>query len=177
MMSLMSDLDISPQATDFRLFDKKVVRVFNTITERQRMFRGVMDWMGFSKVPVEFEAPARVEGTSSFSYNKLFHMAVASITSFSLFPLRVTGYLGTLITASSGLLLMRMLFARFYSNPKLFSPLAIVVVINTLLIGVVLMAIGLVALYIGTIHTEVVNRPLYIVSERVNFEHEDFIPR
>ena len=53
-----------------------------------------------------------------------------------------------------------------------YTPLAIVVVANTFLIGIVLMAIGLVALYVGTIHTEVVNRPLYIVRERLNFEEK-----
>jgi dolichol-phosphate mannosyltransferase len=48
-----------------------------------------------------------------------------------------------------------------------------VVVANTLLIGIVLMSIGLVALYIGTIHTEVVNRPLYLVREKLNFQNQD----
>ena len=46
------------------------------------------------------------------------------------------------------------------------------VVANTFLIGIVLMAIGLVALYIGTIHTEVINRPLYVVRERLNFDEK-----
>jgi dolichol-phosphate mannosyltransferase len=55
-------------------------------------------------------------------------------------------------------------------DKHMYTPLAIVVVANTFLIGIVLMAIGLVALYIGTIHTEVVNRPLYIIRERLNFE-------
>jgi dolichol-phosphate mannosyltransferase len=54
----------------------------------------------------------------------------------------------------------------------MYTPLAIVVVANTFLIGIVLMGIGLVALYIGTIHTEVINRPLYIVRERLNFEEK-----
>ncbi len=170
LMNRMSGVEMASKTTDFRLYDKKVVDVFRLVTERARLFRGIMDWMGFKKVYVKFRADARTEGKSSFSYAKLFHLAVQSLTSFSLFPLRMTGYLGVLITASSGLLLARMLFARFVTDPKMFTPLAIVVVINTLLIGIVLMSIGMVALYIGTIHTEVVNRPLYIVRERVNFE-------
>ena len=50
-----------------------------------------------------------------------------------------------------------------------YTVLAMVVVANILLTGAVLMAIGLVALYIGTIHTEVINRPLYLVLERIHF--------
>jgi type IV secretory pathway VirB3-like protein len=68
------------------------------------------------------------------------------------------------------LLLTWMLFSNYVLGHKEFTPLAIVVVSNTFLIGIVLMAIGLVALYIGTIHTEVINRPLYVVRERINFE-------
>ena len=170
LMNRMSGVEMASKTTDFRLYDKKVIDVFRLVTERERLFRGIMDWMGFKKVYVKFRADARTEGNSSFSYAKLFHLAIQSLTSFSLFPLRMTGYLGVLITLSSGLLLARMLFARFITDPKMFTPLAIVVVIDTLLIGIVLVSIGLVALYIGTIHTEVVNRPLYIVRERVNFD-------
>jgi Mn2+/Fe2+ NRAMP family transporter len=43
--------------------------------------------------------------------------------------------------------------------------------IEGVLIGLVLMSIGLVALYVGSIHTEVINRPLYIVRERLNFKN------
>lgn len=170
LMARISGLDMISQTTDFRLYDKKVVSAFCQATERERMFRGIMDWMGFHKVYVEFRADARTEGEAGYSYTKLWRLAVNSITSFSLWPLRLTGYLGMLITSTSGLLLAWMLTNFMFLNKGAFTPLAIVVVINTFLIGIVLIAIGLVALYIGTIHTEVVNRPLYIVREQLNFE-------
>lgn len=168
LMTKISGLDMVSQTTDFRLYDKKVVAAFCQATERERMFRGIMDWMGFRKVYVEFKADARTEGEAGYSYAKLWQLAVNSITAFSLWPLRLTGYLGILITAISGLLLVWMLANFLLKSGQEYTPLAIVVVANTFLIGIVLMAIGLVALYIGTIHTEVVNRPLYIVRERIN---------
>lgn len=172
LMAKISGLDMVSQTTDFRLYDKKVVVAFNQATERDRMFRAIMDWMGFKKVYVEFDADARNDGTAGYSYIKLWHLALNSITSFSLWPLRLTGYLGGFITSTSGLLLAWMLGNYILGNKAAYTPLAIVVVANTFLIGIVLMAIGLVALYIGTIHTEVVNRPLYIVRERLNFEEQ-----
>jgi polyisoprenyl-phosphate glycosyltransferase len=78
-------------------------------------------------------------------------------------PLRVIGYLGVLNTLLRSLLLSWMLFHYFVINGLNYSPLAIVEVVNNFLIGLVLMAIGLVALYVSNIHTEVINRPLYIV--------------
>ena len=170
LMARISGLEMVSQTTDFRLYDRKVVVAFCKATERERMFRGIMDWMGFKKVYVPFRADARTEGAAGYSYAKLWRLAVNSITSFSLLPLRLTGYLGVLITALSGVLLAWMLASYLVNNKAGYTPLAIVVVANTFLIGIVLMAIGMVALYIGTIHTEVVNRPLYVVRERLNFD-------
>jgi dolichol-phosphate mannosyltransferase len=170
LMARISGLEMVSQTTDFRLYDKKVVHAFRQATERERLFRGIMDWMGFRKVYVEFRADARTEGKAGYSYAKLWRLAVNSITSFSLLPLRLTGYLGVFITSFSGFLLAWMLFTYFVLDRRMYTPLAIVVVANTFLIGIVLMAIGMVALYIGTIHTEVVNRPLYLIRERLNFE-------
>lgn len=169
LMNRVSGLDMVSQTTDFRLLDRKVIEVFRRVTERERLFRGIVDWMGFKKVYVEFHAGARENETSSFSYLKLWRMAISSITAFSLWPLRLTGYLGLFVTGASGLLIMWM-FGHYLYGTQEFTPLAIVVVANTFLIGIVLMAIGLVALYIGTIHTEVINRPLYIIREHLNSE-------
>ena len=158
------------QSTDFRLIDRKVVTAFCAVTERDRLFRGIMDWLGFRKVYVEFSADARTGGNAGYSFAKLYTLAINSITSFSLWPLRMTAYLGLLITTLSGLSLMWMVINYLFHLGNNFTPLAIVVVANTFLVGVVLMAIGLVAHYIGAIHTQVINRPLYIVRERLNLD-------
>jgi polyisoprenyl-phosphate glycosyltransferase len=170
VMSKISGLGMISQNTDFRLYDKKVIHSFCSITERQRIFRGIMDWMGFKTVYIEFIASARNEGQAGYSYSKLWTLALNSITSFSLVPLRLTGYLGVIITIFSGVLFVWMIINYLISSSLSYSPLAIVVVANTFFIGLVLMAIGLTALYIGTIHTEVINRPIYIVREKLNFE-------
>ena len=168
IISKSSSFEMIPKTTDFRLYDKKVIAAFCYATERGRMFRGIMDWMGFRRAYVEFSADARVEGEAGYSFFKLWHLAINSITSFSLWPLRITGYLGVLITASSGLLLLWMAGNILFRTNYGYTSLALVVVINTLLIGIVLISIGLVALYVGTIHTEVINRPLFIVRERLS---------
>jgi dolichol-phosphate mannosyltransferase len=148
LMSKMSSVEMVSQTTDFRLLDKKVIEAFRRVTERERMFRGIIDWMGFKKVFVEFHAGEREEGATGYSYAKLWHLAINSITSFSLWPLRLTGYLGIFTTTTSGLLLTWMLGNYVLGSQAAYTPLAIVVVANTLFIGIVLMAIGLVALYV-----------------------------
>jgi len=170
LLEKTSTLQITPKATDFRLFDKKVVREFCRITERDRMFRGIMDWMGFRQTFIEFTADERQHGVASYSFRKLWALAVTSLTSFSLWPLRTAGYLGIIISAISLTLLLWMFINLLIAKTWVFSPATIVIVANTFLIGIVLIAIGLVALYVGKIHTEVTNRPLYVVRESINFD-------
>lgn len=167
LMRKMSGIDLKAKTTDFRLYDKKVIKAFVRTTERERMFRGIMDWMGFRRSYVEFKADARAEGEAAYSYGKLWRLAVNSFTAFSLWPLRLAGYLGVFISTISGLMFIWMLANYLVLNVWIYTPLAMVVVINTFLIGTVLMALGLVALYVGIIHTEVINRPLYIVREKI----------
>ena len=166
LMKKISGINLKANTTDFRLYDKKVVKAFMRVTERERMYRAIMDWMGFSRSFVEFKAGARVVGQAGYTYGKLWSLAVNSLTSFSLWPLKFAGYLGLVISLISALLFFWMLLNYLALNYWIYTPIAMAVVINTFLIGVVLIAIGLVALYVGVIHTEVINRPLYIISEK-----------
>lgn len=167
LMNKVSNVKMLSQTTDFRLFDKKVVDVFREVTEQGRMFRGIFDWMGFRSVVVNFHAQERQGGQAGYSYRKLIKLAMDALTSFSLFPLRLISYLGGFISLLSGGLLFVMLMTRFFIDTKIFTPLAFVAVGNTFLMGIILIGIGLAAIYIGKIHMEVLGRPLYIVRERI----------
>jgi dolichol-phosphate mannosyltransferase len=166
IMRRFSDISLQPNSTDFRLMDRKVVENLLRFTERSRMFRGLVDWMGFQRETVEFCAPARAnDARPSYSIKKLYALAINSFTSFSLLPLRFTGYVGLVVTAGAGLLLLFMLVTDFL-RLNVYTPQAYFLVFNTLLTGITLCALGMIALYIGHIHTEVVGRPPYIISKR-----------
>ena len=169
MLNNFSKLNIQQKATDFRLLDQQVVKVIKDFPERNRFFRGIIDWVGFKKTSIIFDSPDRTGGKSTFSFNGLFNLAVNSFTSFSLMPLKVTGYLGVAVTAISTTLFFYMVISHLVLGLTIFTKLAYFVVFNTLLFGIVLVALGLIAWYIGSIHTEVSSRPLYIVQDRVGF--------
>jgi len=168
LFNRVSEVKTESGTTDFRLMDKKVIDVFRKFPERERMFRGMIDWMGYRRARVEFVARERVNGVATYSYKKLFGLAINSLTSFSLLPLRMAGYIGIVITLISGLLLAVMLVTRWFFDPNMFTPIAILGVSNMFLIGIVLISLGFIALYIARIHSEVINRPLYIVRESIN---------
>lgn len=170
ILNLISETKMEHGTTDFRLLDRVVVDILKSFTERNRMVRGLIDWMGFKKKYIEFEAPERNDGVEGYSLFKLFKLAINGLTSFSLFPLKVAGYIGVLISLIFGFLFGYMLIDKFILANNSFSPIAYVIVANSFLIGVVLMALGLIALYIGNIHIEVTNRPIFIVRKKINLE-------
>jgi dolichol-phosphate mannosyltransferase len=168
-MRLISEIQLEPKTTDYRLLDKQVLKVLKTFEEKTRFFRGLIDWMGFRKTYVNFSAPERQNGESTFKLTDLTKLAINSLTSFSLAPLRLCGYIGIIVLFASSFLMTYMVISQFLMA-QIYTPLAYFVVFNTILFGVVLSALGMLALYIGHIHTEVIRRPLYIIQEKLGFD-------
>jgi len=102
IINSITDIKVKPNSTDYRLLDRTVVDEFNRLTERNRMVRGLITWLGFRQSYVYFEADQRAGGKAGYSTLKLFKLAITSIISMSLFPLKFAGYLGVSITLISG---------------------------------------------------------------------------
>ncbi len=167
----ISEFKLESWTTDYRLIDRKVADYFLKFHERNRLYRGLIDWLGFNKKVLVFDALPRFDGWAwSYSYFNLFKLAINSLTSFSLFPLRLVSYLWSLITFSSTLLLFYVIFDKFTFNYFRFSNIVVVVILNTILMWIVLISLGFIALYIWKIHEEVLNRPIYIIKDKLNFK-------
>jgi glycosyltransferase involved in cell wall biosynthesis len=169
LMRAISKTTMIPRETDFRLIDRSVADAFNTFTERQRNTRALIDWLGFRREYIEFNANERANGQASYSLRKLFHLAMYSFVSHSLFPLRIAGYLGGFITFFSGLLGVIVFFERYIFHDAWswhISGSAQLAIINVFLIGLVLMCLGFIALYIENIQNETTNRPMYVIRKK-----------
>lgn len=166
----LSEIDLPTRATDFCLINDKVIISFCKLTERERLFRGIISWLGFKKSFVQFKAPARSCGESSFNFTKLYSLALSSITSFSLKPLKFIIYFGTIISVLSAILAAWMITNYLFKTDFVYTPLAIFMVGNIFISGVIMIFIGILATYVAVIHTEVINRPLYVITDLVNCE-------
>ena len=156
-------------STDFRLLDRTVVNEFNLLTERNRITRGLIDWLGFKRCYIDFVAPARHSGKATYSFTKLVKLALHSFTSQSTKPLQFTGYLGSLVTIFSSLIGIFLLIEKYLFNDPLklaISGSALLAIFLSFLVGLVLICQWLLAIYIESIHNETQNRPLYFVSEQ-----------
>ena len=172
IMQHISETQMERGETDFRLIDAAVAEAFRSLPERGRMTRSLINWLGFKKEVVYFEAPPRAHGDAKYSPRKLLQLALHSFIANSLLPLRLAGYLGLAITLFSGFLGFIVFIERYVLNDawgwNITGP-AQLAIINVFLVGIVLMALGIIALYIANIHTEVTDRPLYVVRKKKNF--------
>ena len=141
------------------------------------MFRGIIDWLGFRKIRLEFLAPQRIHGSPVYSYAKLINLALNSFISYSSLPLKLIGVLGLGITGISTLILLWMTVVTIVNDEYWnITPMAFIVVSNLALTGVTLTALGLISLYISKIYSEVQNRPLYTVRRTLNLNESRSLP-
>ncbi len=178
IMQVIGHTKITPHATDYRLLDRKVINIYNRMTEHNRITRGLIDWLGFKREYVMFEQQERKNGRPTYSFGKLITLAMNSFTSYSLLPLKLAGYLGIIILTLTIPATMFMFAERFIFNDpfKLYTTgTAFLAMMIIFLIGVVLVCLGLMSLYIAHIHAEVTNRPLYVVRTEDADEAESVV--
>ncbi|EKE25058.1 MAG: Glycosyl transferase family 2 [uncultured bacterium] len=167
----IAEIEIVPNATDFRLVDRVVIDEFNRFTESKRMTRALIDWLGFKRDYIFFDANERIHGSASYSFWLLFKLAINSFVSLSLVPLKFAGYLGLTITFVSGIAGFYILLGKYFFHTRFastFSDAENLAILIIFLVGLILICLGLIALYIANIHGEVINRPMYVIRKKRN---------
>jgi glycosyltransferase involved in cell wall biosynthesis len=147
-----------------RIMNRRFVDAYNSLTERSRYIPGLEMWLGFrhGRVPVRHQ-PRRV-GTSSYNFERRLRMAIASVISFSDYPLRLTVKFGMLVVVIGVILVVAEIIDKLFFRallPGYTSTLAAIVFLG----GAQITVTGVASLYIGRILTEVQGRPLYVVRE------------
>ncbi len=163
----LTDQKLVPGSSDFRLIDRSVQQAFLKLNESDRMTRALIDWLGFTRHYIHFEATARTEGAAGYSRRKLIALATNSFVSLTTLPLYIFGYLGLLITTLALVLGGTVLVEQLLLGDPLswdFTGTAMLSIMLVFLVGIVLLSQGVLALYISHIHRQSKQRPLYIVD-------------
>lgn len=165
---------LTPNATDFRLIDRQVQQEFIKLHESDRITRGLIDWLGFNPSYVKFDARVRKNGQASYSQSKLLGLAANTFVSLSSVPLHLVGYLGLFITGFSLLLGLSVLIEQLFLGDPFnwnFTGTAMLSILILFLMGLVLIAQGIMSLYISSINNQSKNRPLYIIDHERSDEN------
>jgi dolichol-phosphate mannosyltransferase len=156
IINYFADRPVPSECADFRLIDRKVLDHLRTLSEVGPMLRGLVAWVGFKQTTIEYVLENRMNGQSRYSLRQMFGLMAGGVFDLSRKPL------GLATTGGLGLIGVAFL-------ARIFGIVGGLVFWIFLMAAIELLAIGLIGVYLGRAYNQVLDRPMYIISETVNF--------
>ena len=169
-LNALSDVEIPKDTGDFRLVDRKVVDVMNSMPEHNKFLRGLWGWIGFKQTAYEYERKERFAGKTKYPLKKMLKLASDGIIGFSTKPLKIVGALGFVSIFISIIILIYSLVSYIWGLNNLTPGWTSIMVTVTLFSGVQLLSMWVMSEYIGRIYDESKNRPQYIIEKTINMD-------
>ncbi len=170
LLDKISDIPITKDTTGFGLYDKKVINRLKRINDPYPYLRGLIDELGYSMKCIEFKQPIRTKGITKNNIYTLYDIAMLGIVSHSMVPIRMAAFIGFILGLVAFFAAIFLLVLKVIWWDKFAAGVAPLYIIICTMFGFVMLFIGILGEYIGSIHTYVKNRPIVIEKERVNFE-------
>lgn len=164
----LSGFKTDKAVAEFGIYSRKVVKVYCSIPEYSRSFVELVHTLGFKKTTVDVLHDHRLEGESSYNLYRLLKLSYDSIISNSNRPLHLAVSLGLIMSVLSFLMAIYNIFAKFYGLNEVVGYTSTIFSI-WFVGGLLLFMMGILGLYIGKIFDQVKGRPVFIVSETLNF--------
>ena len=163
LLNKLSGIQLEAGTADFRLLDKKIVNILRNFQEDEPFWRGLVKWVGFRQVSIEYSPELRKFGTSKYTLKKMLAFGLHGITSFSTKPLTVAIYIGFICALLSLLYVPYVFWSIYYGHA--ISGWASLIVTVAFLGGLQLMILGIIGMYLGKLFMQSKKRPHYIIKE------------
>jgi glycosyltransferase involved in cell wall biosynthesis len=171
VLSALTNGNIPKDTGDFRLIDRKVCEAIKKLPERNRFLRGMVNWVGFNQVAVEYVRDERWAGETKYPLKKMLKFAADGIFSFTYKPLKLATYIGLFLSVIGFLYLLIVLYQKLFTDTAQ-TGWASLMAVTLVFHGITLVILGIIGEYIGRIYEEVKGRPLYIVKETIGFKND-----
>jgi len=162
-VSWLSDIKVEKGSSDFRLIDRRVADVFSRFRENDLFIRGLIKWIGFKQVAIDYHPDDRHSGKSKYTFRKMVRFAFNGITSLSIRPLYLAVYLGFILSLLSFLYLPYVIWSYYFSGHYAYGWGSVILTV-VFFSGLQLSVLGIIGIYIGKMFMQVKDRPLYIVK-------------
>ena len=160
-ISKMTGIDFISDASDFRTMRKCVADTIVALPEYHRFSKGIFSWVGYNTVSIPYEVRERESGETKWNLKKLMAYAFEGIMAYTDKPLKLPLYLGAILMVISLILGVLGLFVPYYG-----------IISAILFVGsLVLVCQGVNGAYLGKVHTQVKDRPIFIAKEILTYEH------
>ena len=159
----LSEVQIPTDTGDFRLINRRVLDLLNTMPEQHRFIRGMLSWVGFKQIPLIYNREKRYAGQTKYPFRKMVQFALDAITGFSIVPLRLATYFGFLIGVFGLVFLAYTLYLWFVD--AVVQGWTSLVTVVLVLGSVQLFVMGILGEYLGRLYMEAKGRPLFVIDE------------
>ncbi|MEJ6396239.1 glycosyltransferase family 2 protein [Gymnodinialimonas sp. 2305UL16-5] len=161
-LNRLSEVPIPEDTGDFRLMSRRALDVLNAMPEQHRFIRGMVSWIGYRQVPLEYHRDERFAGETKYPLRKMLRLTVDALTSFSIVPLRLASWVGMITAALSVPLLIYVIISWLAGGTVQgwVSLTGIVVLFG----GIQLIVVGIIGEYVGRMYMQSKNRPLFLVD-------------
>jgi glycosyltransferase involved in cell wall biosynthesis len=168
LLKQLGGLDLR-NSSDFKLLDREVVDVINKLLpERERLYRGLVQWVGFEQKEILFDVDERIIGTSKFSYSALCALAITGVISFTVTPLRIITILGVITLILGFGVIVEALWS-WYQGTAVSGFMTMISVL--LIVGsFIMISLGILGEYIAKIYHEIKQRPTYLVASQTGLQ-------
>ena len=173
MLQKSTRIPIQKNTGDFRLLDRRCVDALRKFRESERYTKGMFSWIGFNKKEILFDRDPRVAGSTKWNYWKLIDLAIEGITSFTTKPLRISSFLGVIISFCAFVYIV-IIIARTLIMGEAVKGYPSLMAVILFLGGVQLLSLGIIGEYIGRGFNETKRRPIYFVEEYNGEKVRDF---
>lgn len=164
LLAKMASVDLTDDAGDFRLLDRRCVEALRRMRETQRYTKGMYGWIGFDKAAVEYDVMPRAAGETKWTTHKLTRLALDGITSHSVVPLRLASYVGMSISVIAFIYVIFVVIKVLVKGSDVAGYPSLMAAILGLG-GMILLGLGIIGEYLGRIFLEAKNRPVYFVKD------------
>lgn len=168
----ITKFDIPIDTGDFRLIDRQVIDALKQMPEHFRYIRGMIAWLGFNRIGIEYERQERFKGSSKYPYSKLLLLAIDGIIGFSFFPLRIATWFGFTISGVAFLYAIYIIYRGLFTD-AIVKGWPSTMVILLFLGGIILIMLGVIGEYLGRTNIEVKNRPSYFLKEKIENKNDN----
>ncbi len=167
IMSKITEVEMTVDAGDFRLLDRKALDALNSMPEQHRYMRGLASWIGFSQTTVKYVRDARHAGVTKYPIIKSIGLALNAITSFSGTPLRLLFYLGALLCLLSvGIgIYLGIVWNFIQAKPPIHAGTTYLTLAIFFVSGLQLFGMGILGQYLRRVFDEIKDRPLYLIKQ------------
>ena len=165
-----TELDIPYDVGDFRLLSKPVIKSYQKITEHDPFVRGLITWLGYKQVGLQYKRESRKAGETKYPLTKMLKLAGNAISAFSDKPLRITIRFGMLFSVISFIGIFWVIYVRLFLEQAV-SGWASTLFIVLFMGGIQLIFMGVLGIYTSRIYNEVRKRPRYLIENIWDSSH------